>query len=92
VFVLKASGAQKMCFVKTMGSYSAAKVVPIGGNGAVVELNTSRLNPTSRVDIAVFGRNQQTGWGAPSFVSFTKTSKSAPYSDPFLTLKGLVTK
>lgn len=85
VFVLKASGARKMRFVRTCGSAAAAKLVSIGGDGAVVELDTSRLNPTSRVDIAVFGRNASTGWGAPSFVSFTRMDPSAPYSDPLLT-------
>lgn len=85
VFVLKAAGAEKMRFVRTHGTKAAAKVVPIGGDGAVVEIDVSRLNPTSRVDVAVFGRNARTGWGAPSFVSFARMDPSAPYSDPVLT-------
>ena len=43
------------------------------------------MSPTNRVDIAVFGRNPGTGWGAPSYVSFARMDPDAPYSDPILT-------
>lgn len=85
VFVLKAKGAEKMRFVRTHGTQQQAKVVSIGKDGAVIELDTALINPSNRVDIAVFGRNRQTQWGAPSFVSFARMDAKGAYSDPLLT-------
>ena len=39
---------------------------------------------TARVDIAAFGRNPGTGWGAPTYISFSVIDKDAPYYDPAL--------
>ena len=85
VFVLKAKGAEKMRFARTHGTEAQAKVVPIGRDGAVIELDAAKINPSNRVDIAVFGRNPKTGWGAPAFVSFARMDERAAYSDPVLT-------
>ena len=54
-------------------------------NVAKVTINRKGLSPTNRVDIAVVARNKGTGWGAPSYVSFSRMDPSAPYSDPALT-------
>jgi hypothetical protein len=32
----------------------------------------------------VFGRNPGTGWGAPTYVSFSVVDMDAPYHDPAL--------
>ena len=48
------------------------------------------MSVTNRIDIGVFGRNADTGWGAPSYVSFAVVDPSAPYSDPVLTPLGPV--
>ena len=86
VFVLKASGgAKEYKFVRTHGTEREATLTPIGRDQAVVEIRASRLNPTNRVDIALFARNPGTGWGAPSYASFARMDPKAPYSDPALT-------
>ena len=86
VFVLKASGgAKEFKFVRTHGTEREATLTPIGRDQAVVEIRASRLNPTNRVDIALFARNPGTGWGAPSYASFARMDPKAPYSDPALT-------
>ena len=83
--MLKAKGAEKMRFARTHGTEAQAKVVSIGRDGAVIELDAAKINPSNRVDIAVFGRNSKTGWGAPAFVSFARMDERAAYSDPVLT-------
>ena len=52
---------------------------------ADLEIDRSLMSVTNRIDIGVFGRNDGTGWGAPSYVSFAVVDPSAPYSDPVLT-------
>ena len=62
----------------------AAKVKEQKGASALVSVDRSKLSGTARVDLAVFGRNPGTGWGAPSYVSFSAIDMDAPYHDPAL--------
>ena len=81
-FRIVARGAEEFRFVQTHGE--PATVEPDGPNSARVVVSCSRISPTNRVDVAVFGRNAGTGWGAPSYVSFARLDASAPYCDPVL--------
>ena len=83
VFRINAKGAEEFKFVQTHGPQAVVEVE--APNRARIELDRGKLSPTSRVDVAVFGRNAGTGWGAPSYVSFSRMDASAPYSDPALT-------
>ena len=85
VFTLAAKGAKEFAFVQTHGSEGTAKVERLGPAAARVTVWRSRLSPTNRVDVTVVGRNDGTGWGAPTYVSFARTDPAAPYSDPVLT-------
>jgi len=85
-FEISARGAQHFCFVQTHGSGVEVKVEKRSESAVRVTLKAAELSPTNRVDIAVFGRNDGTGWGAPSYVSFARMDPSAPYSDPALTV------
>ena len=85
-FFIKASGAEEFCFVQTHGRGVSVKVEKTGVDSAAVTIDRSGMSPTNRVDIAVFGRNSSTGWGAPSYVSFARMDPAAPYSDPALTV------
>ena len=82
-FYIKAHGAGEFEFVCVHG---ACQIEKLAKDTAKVTVKRSTLSPTSRVDVAVFGRNPGTGWGAPSFVSFSAVDPSAPYSDPVLTI------
>lgn len=84
-FSIGAKGAQEFAFVQTHGNGVDVRIEKIGPDRAKVTIDRSGMSPTNRVDIAVFGRNRGTGWGAPSFVSFARMDHSAPYSDPMLT-------
>lgn len=66
----------------------AARVERIGADSALVTIDRTKMSPTNRVDIAVFAKKKDTGWGAPSFISFAVVDPSAPYSDPALTPLG----
>ena len=84
-FDLKARGAAEYAFVQTHGAGVDVRIERQGPDAARVVLDRRGLSPTNRVDIAVFGRNPGTGWGAPSYVSFARMDPDAPYSDPMLT-------
>ena len=84
-FELKAMGAKEYRFVQTHGKNVKVKITELTPDSAEVELEIAGLNPTNRVDVAVFGRNPGTGWGAPSYISFARMDPDAPYSDPVLT-------
>ena len=84
-FDLKAKGAAEYAFVQTHGAGVDVRIERQGPDAARVVLNRRGLSPTNRVDVAVFGRNPGTGWGAPSYVSFARMDPTAPYSDPLLT-------
>ena len=85
-FTIKARGAREFKFVQTHGTGVDVRIEPLSGDAARVTLNPQGLSPTNRVDVAVFGRNPGTGWGAPSYVSFARMDPTAPYSDPALTV------
>ena len=82
-FYIKAHGAKEFAFSCVHGE---CQIEQLAKDAAKVTVKRSSLSPTSRVDVAVFGRNPGTGWGAPSFVSFSAVDPSAPYSDPVLTI------
>ena len=85
VFFVKAKGAQEFAFAKTHGEGVDVRIERIGADTAKVLINRRGMSPTNRVDVAVFGRNPGTGWGAPSYISFARMDNAAPYSDPVLT-------
>ena len=85
VFRIKAKGSAEYCFAQTHGSGVKVVVEQTAKNEARVVIDRAGMSPTNRVDIAVFGRNPGTGWGAPSYVSFARMDPDAPYSDPILT-------
>ena len=85
-FVISAKGAEQFEFVQTHGTGVSVKIERPSPDSAKVTLERHGLSPTNRVDIAVFGRNAGTDWGAPSYVCFARTDPSAPYSDPALTV------
>lgn len=84
-FTIHAKGSAEYAFVQTHGAGVKAVIEKLSPDSARVTFPKSPLNPTNRLDIAVFGRNPGTDWGAPSYVSFARMDPSAPYSDPFLT-------
>ena len=85
VFTVAAMGAKEFRFVRTHGMDVDVKIEMLKPNEARITIDRRKMSPTQRVDIAVFGRNPGTGWGAPSYVSFARMDPSAPYSDPALT-------
>ena len=84
-FTILLNGASEYKVVKTHGEKADVKIEMLRPNLAIVRVKKSQLGPVNRVDIAIFGRNQGTGWGAPSYLSISRMDSSAPYSDPFLT-------
>ena len=85
-FRIQAKGAREFRFVQTHGEGVEVKIEPVGTDAAQITLNRRGMSPTNRVDIAVFGRNSGTGWGAPSYISFARMDPTAPYSDPYFTI------
>ena len=84
-FRLVAKGAEEIEFSVLRGE-KAVKLSKAPFKGvADLEIDRSLMSVTNRIDIGVFGRNDGTGWGAPSYVSFAVVDPSAPYSDPVLT-------
>jgi len=87
-FDISAKSAAEFRFVRTHGTGVDVTVESLSAASARVTLQVAGLSPTNRVDIAVFGRDPGTGWGAPSYVSFARMDPKAPYSDPALTVLG----
>ena len=85
VFFINARGAQEFAFVKTRGDGVDVRIEKTSPDTAKVLINRRGMSPTNRVDVAVFGKNAATGWGAPSYVSFARMDSGAAYSDPVLT-------
>lgn len=85
VFFINARGAQEFAFVKTRGDGVNVRIEKTAPDTAKVLINRRGMSPTNRVDVAVFGKNAATGWGAPSYVSFARMDSGAAYSDPVLT-------
>lgn len=86
VFTIRAKGAREFKFAQTHGRGVDVRIEQAAPDTARVTLKPAGLSPTNRVDIAVFGRNPGTDWGAPSYVSIARMDPSAPYSDPALTI------
>ena len=84
-FIISSKGADEYSFTQTHGAGVDVKIELPKPNIAKVMINRRGLSPTNRVDITVVARNKGTGWGAPSYVSFSRMDPSAPYSDPALT-------
>ena len=84
-FAVSAKGAEDFMFSVVHDDLGAAKLERIGHNSAVLTIDKTKMTPTNRVDLAVFGRSRTSGWGAPSYVSFAVVDPEAPYSDPVLT-------
>jgi len=87
-FMIAAQGAAEYAFVQTHGVGVDVRIERLRPDAAKVTVRRAGLSPTNRVDVAVFGRNPGTGWGAPSYVSFARMDPEAPYSDPALTVLG----
>ena len=87
-FYISAEGAKEYRFVQTHGTGVKVEIEKIAHNAAKVTIDRRGMHPANRVDIAVFGRDPGTGWGAPSYVCFARMDPAAPYSDPALTPKG----
>jgi hypothetical protein len=85
VFHVNARGAKEFAFVKTHGDVVDVRIEKTGADSAKIVINRRGMSPTNRVDVAVFGRNEGTLWGAPSYISFARMDNAAPYSDPVLT-------
>ena len=82
VFHVVAKGASEYRFAQTHGA--PAKIEAEGPNKAKIVVERSAVTQGNRVDIAVFGRNKGTGWGAPSYISIARLDEKAPYCDPAL--------
>ena len=87
VFTINAQGERGtfFAFACVHDDNGAAKVDLLTKDAARITLDRTKMSPTNRVDIAVFARKANTGWGAPSYVSFAVMDSSYPYSDPVLT-------
>ena len=83
-FEIRATGGATYAFAAVHDEKSLARVEAKGAV-ARVTIDRSGMTPTNRIDVAVFARTAESGWGAPAFVSFAVVDASAPYSDPALT-------
>jgi len=83
-FQIVAKGASEFAFIQTHGNPDGVTINLSGKTQADVRIKRSAITSTNRIDIAVFGRNPGTDWGAPSFVSFAILDPKAPYCDPVL--------
>ena len=87
-FTIKVAGAAQYAFAVVHGNPEAAKVVQTAPDAAVVMIDKTKMSVFERVDVAVFGKNSGTDWGAPSYISFAVVDSEARYSDPALTPLG----
>ena len=84
-FTVTAKGADDFAFAVVHDDLGAARVERLAHETALITLDKSKMSPTNRVDVAVFGKGRATAHGAPSYISFAVVDASAPYSDPVLT-------
>lgn len=83
VFFIKGAGAHAYEFRLLHGDREAVKIEPFDGNAAKVTLRKPLIR--ERVDIGVFGKSAVSGFGMPSFVSFTTLERDdGGYVDPYL--------
>lgn len=83
-FAVSVAGADEYAFRVIHGDASAASVRPMGKSVAFVTIDRNKLGATSRVDIGIFGKTKDSGWGAPSIVSFAVVEPRDGYVDPVL--------
>ena len=83
-FAFVVDGAPEVAYRIVHDPASAAKIEEQKGVAALVSIDRTKLSGTTRVDLAVFGRKPGTGWGAPTYVSFSVVDMDAPYYDPAL--------
>ena len=83
-FAFVVDGAPEVAYRIVHDPAGAAKIEEQKGVAALVSIDRTKLSGTTRVDLAVFGRNPGTGWGAPTYVSFSVVDMDAPYYDPAL--------
>ncbi len=83
-FDLVFEGAQKIVCRVVHDPCRAAKVVEHRNGAVKLVIDRKRLKGTARVDLAAFGRERNTGWGAPAYISFSTVDADAPYYDPAL--------
>ena len=83
-FAFVVDGAPEVAYRIVHDPAGAAKIEEQKGVAALVSIDRTKLSGTTRVDLAVFGRNPGTGWGAPTYVSFSVVDMDAPYHDPAL--------
>ena len=81
-FILEAAGGDEFAFRQVHGDPAAVTIELVRPNIAKVEFVTDKLK--TRTDIAVFARTAKSGWGAPSYFSFSTPDLDAPYQDPVL--------
>jgi len=84
-FEVTAKGSQEYAFAVVHDEQGAARLERLAPDSARLVIDRSLLSTTNRVDLAVFGRNPGTSWGAPSYVSVAVVDPKAAYSDPALT-------
>ena len=84
IFVINAKGAGDFAFAVVHDDLGAAKLDRLSHDTAAVTIDKSLMSPTNRVDVAVFGKNRNTTWGAPSYISFARLDERARYCDPAL--------
>ena len=82
-FAVKAAGGDECAFAAVHGA-ECVRIESTSPRSAKFVVSRGALSPTNRVDVAAFARKASSGWGAPSFVSFTVYDAAAPYSDPAL--------
>lgn len=81
--IIADEGADEYAFATVHDPAGACTLERLSSVSARVTLDKTKMNPVSRVDVALFARRAGSGWGAPSFVSFAVSDPSAPYSDPY---------
>ena len=66
---IKGNGAEAYAFRVVHGDAGLVKIENLRPD--VVKVTVDRRQMTGRIDIAVFGRADRSGWGAPSFISLS---------------------
>ena len=84
IFYIQAHGADSYEFRRVHGDEKSVVIEKLKSDVAKITVDRNRINPTNRLDIAVFGKIANSQWSAPSFVSFAVMEGGEGYSDPVL--------
>ncbi len=84
MFDLVFSGAKEITCRIVHDPAGAARIIAQKDGTVRLSVDRTTLRGTERVDVAAFGRNDGTGWGAPAYVSFSTVDADASYYDPAL--------